>query len=293
MKAFRRFVIIFSVLTVVLASFTPVYAIGFDAERIYGSVYVVYSGNSIGSGFAIGVNCIITNAHVITNRSDVKIETYSGEIMDAFVVFSNEEIDIAVIGVLGADFEPLKIANLDLANVGDDVYAIGAPNSLAFTLTKGIISSKDRYVGGQRFVQTDAAINSGNSGGPLLNDSGEVIGVNSYKMSDAEGLGLAIPIDVVTSYLETGKIELDKNGNVAQPVLETPGPMLPDSDSEYAQDTEKDKASSGAMILAVALVISIALNVTLISLLALQKRKNRYTPVPPSERTDFDIDILD
>lgn len=293
MKAFRRFLTILSVLAVILALSAPAYAIGFDAERVYGSVYVVYSGNSIGSGFAIGANCIITNAHVISDRNDVKIETYSGEIKDAFVVSANEEIDIAVIGVQDADFEPLKAADLDLINVGDDVYAIGAPNSLAFTLTKGVISSEERYVGGQKFIQTDAAINSGNSGGPLLNDSGEVIGVNSYKMSDSEGIGLAIPIDVVISYLETGEIELNENGNVVRPVTENRESEPSDSSSEYAQETTEEKTPSGAAVLAVCLAVSILLNIILIIILVFQKNKSRYAPISSSERTDFDIEILD
>lgn len=99
-----------------------------------------------------------------------------------YVVAMDTTIDIAVLATNETTFTPLQTAGLSELNLGDDVYAIGAPNSLSYTLTKGVISSKERKVGSQSFIQTDAAINTGNSGGPLLNDAGKVIGVNSYKI---------------------------------------------------------------------------------------------------------------
>lgn len=293
MKTLKRIAITLFVLAMILASSLSAYAIGFDTEEVYNSVFVVYSGNSMGSGFAIGENCIITNAHVINNQYDVRIETYGGEIKRAFIVSMDERIDIAVIGVPGASFAPLHVADLSTVNIGDDVYAIGAPNSLAFTLTKGVVSSKERLVSRQKYIQTDAAINSGNSGGPLLNDAGEVIGVNSYKMSDSEGIGLAIPIDVVVSYLETGEIELNESGNVANPVVEEPT-----TDSSINEpindDSSPGKPSSiTVIVLAVCLAVSAALNILLIIILVFQKKKNQYIKADPSERTDFDIEIIE
>lgn len=293
MKMLKRITITLFVLAMILDSSISAYAIGFDTEEVYNSVFVVYSGNSMGSGFAIGENCIITNAHVISNQYDVRIETYGGEIERAFIVSIDERIDIAVIGVSDASFTPLHVADLSTVNVGDDVYAIGAPNSLAFTLTKGVVSSKKRIVSRQKYIQTDAAINSGNSGGPLLNDAGEVIGVNSYKMSDSEGIGLAIPIDVVVSYLETGEIELNESGNVANPVVEEPA-----TDSSInepiSDDTSSGKPSSiTVIVLAICLAVSAALNISLIIILVFQKKKNQYIKTDPSERTDFDIEIIE
>lgn len=293
MKMLKRITITLFVLAMILDSSISAYAIGFDTEEVYNSVFVVYSGNSMGSGFAIGENCIITNAHVISNQYDVRIETYGGEIERAFIVSIDERIDIAVIGVSDASFTPLHVADLSTVNVGDDVYAIGAPNSLAFTLTKGVVSSKKRIVSRQKYIQTDAAINSGNSGGPLLNDAGEVIGVNSYKMSDSEGIGLAIPIDVVVSYLETGEIELNESGNVANPVVEEPA-----TDSSInepiSDDTSSGKPSSiTVIVLAICLAVSAALNISLIIILVFQKKKNQYIKTDPSKRTDFDIEIIE
>lgn len=293
MKTFKRIAIILFVLAMILASSLSAYAIGFDTEEVYNSVFVIYSGNSMGSGFAIGENCIITNAHVINNQYDVIIETYGGEMKRAFIVALDERIDIAVIGVADATFTPLRVADLSTVSVGDDVYAIGAPNSLAFTLTKGVVSSKERLVSRQKFIQTDAAINTGNSGGPLLNDAGEVIGVNSYKMSDSEGIGLAIPIDVVVSFLETGEIELNESGNVVEPVIEDPPADLPISEQPIDEGSTEKPPSVVTLVLAICLTISLALNIALIIILVFQKKKNQYVKTDPSERTDFDIEILD
>ena len=293
MKTLKRIAIILFIPAMILASSLSAYAIGFDTEEVYNSVFVIYSGNSMGSGFAIGENCIITNAHVINNQYDVIIETYGGEMKRAFIVALDERIDIAVIGVADATFTPLRVADLSTVSVGDDVYAIGAPNSLAFTLTKGVVSSKERLVSRQKFIQTDAAINTGNSGGPLLNDAGEVIGVNSYKMSDSEGIGLAIPIDVVVSFLETGEIELNESGNVVEPVIEDPPANLPISEQPNDESSMEKPSSVVTLVLAICLTISLALNIALIIILVFQKKKNQYVKTDPSERTDFDIEILD
>lgn len=293
MKTLKRIATTLFVLAMILASSLSAYAIGFDTEEVYNSVFVVYSGNSMGSGFAIGENCIITNAHVINNQYDVRIETYGGEMKRAFIVSLDERIDIAIIGVKDASFTPLRVADLSKVNVGDDVYAIGAPNSLAFTLTKGVVSSKERLVGRQKYIQTDAAINSGNSGGPLLNDAGEVIGVNSYKMSDSEGIGLAIPIDVVVSFLETGEIELNESGNVIEPIVEEPQADFPVSEPPNDDGSMEKPSSVVTLVLAICLVISVGLNIALIIILVFQKKKNQYVTTDPSERTDFDIEILD
>ena len=276
-----------------LASAFFAYAIGFDTEEVYASVVVVYAGDSLGSGFAIGENCIITNAHVIGSREQVTVQTYAGERYRGFVVSRNETIDIAVIGVSGVSFLPLQIADLDRVKIGDDVYAIGAPNSLAYTLTKGVVSSKDRTVGMQRYIQTDAAINTGNSGGPLLNDAGEVIGVNSYKMSDAEGIGLAIPIDVVTTYLETGEIDLGEDGNVVGVIEEPPEPPQTATAETEPRGNARESGSAAIPLLATALGLSAVLNIILFVLLMLPGKKQQIAVPDPSERTDFEIEILD
>ena len=271
-------------------------AIGFTAEEKYNSVFVVTSGNSLGSGFAVGENCIITNAHVLDNTNNIVLTTYAGETHTAYLVGYDQDKDIAVFGVKAAKFTPLTIADYKSLNTGDDVYAIGAPKSMAYTLTKGVISAKERKIGKYTYIQTDAAINEGNSGGPLLNDAGNVIGINTLKMSDSEGIGLAIPMTVVSDFLRSLNIELDENGNVAEAIVQENKDEGKDKPSNKDEDKEQEKPTNTPLvvtILAIALCVSIAGNIVLVILLVFQKRKNLNLKYDPRERTDFDIDILE
>ena len=291
MNYLRKLVVFALGLAVTLASAISVYAMSFNAEDAYNSIFVIKSGNSLGSGFSFGENCIITNAHVIAYTSSVFITTYSGETDKAFVVAIDADLDIAVLGVSGITFTPLIPSDYMKMSIGDDVYAVGAPNSMAYTLTKGCISAKERQVGEHSYIQTDAAINSGNSGGPLLDGSGKVIGVNSYKMSDAEGIGLAIPISTVTSFLSNNNISIDSNGNIGSIVKEP----SQDTVSSLPKEQRENSASESQynIILLIVLALSIVLNIILIIVIIFQRKKNINISYNPSERTDFDIDILE
>ena len=295
MNTIKRIAIIVCVVAVTLVISFPAYAMGFDAEEIYESVFVIYSGNSLGSGFAIGENCIITNAHVINKNAATRVATYSGEYFDTFVIAVDESRDIAILGVTDGSFIPLRVANLSNVKIGDDVYAIGSANSLAYTLTKGVISAKDRKVGRYTYLQTDAAINTGNSGGPLLNELGEVVGVNSYKISDSEGIGLAIPIDIVTELLDNGGIKLDDYGNVSGAVYEPDvhGEIKNDESNNSSKTENAEGTNIKVVLLSIGLAVSLLLNIILLIILVYRKRKNVYITADPSERTDFDIDILE
>lgn len=275
------------------------FAIGFTAEEAYESVFVIYSGDSLGSGFAVGKDCIVTNAHVISDPGHVVIKTYGGEQYSAYVIGMDKEQDIAVLGVADTEFSYLPAADPAGMNIGDDVYAIGAPKSMSYTLTKGVISAKERQIGNYSYIQIDAAINEGNSGGPLLDDSGRVIGMNTLKLSDSEGIGMAIPIKSVCMYLETLDIELNETGNVSG---EIPAPSEGESALKPGLPEEKKTEDNGKGNISIPLItkaalaaagISIIGNIVLVVLLVYQKRKNLVLKCDPSERTDFDIDILE
>ena len=298
MKLQKVLLSIICVVAVLLALPLSASAIGFTAEEKYNSVFVVTSGNSLGSGFAVGENCIITNAHVLDNPNDIALTTYAGETHTAYLVGYDQDKDIAVLGVKDAKFTPLTIADYKTLNTGDDVYAIGAPKSMAYTLTKGVISAKEREIGKYKYIQTDAAINEGNSGGPLLNDEGNVIGINTLKMSDSEGIGLAIPMTVVSDFLKSLNIELDENGNVSETIVQETTDEGKDNPSEKDEDNDKNKNDVVktpliVTILLIALCVSVAGNIVLIISLVFQKRKNLNLKYDPRERTDFDIDILE
>ena len=154
------------IVVVLFASTLFVNAIGFEAEVTYESVFVIYSGTSLGSGFAVGENCIVTNAHVIENEKNINIITYDGTEYQAVVLGINYDEDIAVLVIKNATFPFLNIADLTTMKTGDDIYAIGAPKGMAYTLTKGGVSAKERMIGNRSYIQIDAPINEGNSGGP-------------------------------------------------------------------------------------------------------------------------------
>ncbi len=288
----------------VLFAFSSVHAcaMGFDAEKAYESIFVIYSGNSEGSGFAIGSNTVVTNAHVIDEASNIKLSTYSGETYKARVYLIDDSFDIAILSVDNSAFTPLSIGDSDNVRVGDDIYAIGAPKSMDYTLTKGVISNKTRRIGAYSYIQIDAAINSGNSGGPLLNDDGQVIGVNSLKVSDAEGIGLAIPMASVLTFLENNGVAVT-DGRVADG--ETPFAVEPESPQGDSEDGQAEGGSQSAgsrhneqdhtLVIAVTILlgVSVVLNIVLLVMLNYRRNKNKYIVPDPSERTDFDIDILE
>ncbi len=213
MKKIRKLILIMLTLIVcnaVILSSTA-YSDEYDIEDTYDSIFQIYSGFYSGSGFAVSENYVITNAHVIDNEGDVEIESYRGETYKAYVAAIDYTLDIAVLGIEDGDFVPL-VTQYD-SKVGDDVYAIGAPNSLSYSLTKGVISALDREFPldySTTYIQTDAAINSGNSGGPLVNTKGEVLGVNSFTYVDSEGLGFSIPMKTVDDYIVENSIDVNE-----------------------------------------------------------------------------------
>jgi serine protease Do len=159
----------------------------------------------LGSGFIISPDgYILTNNHVVKDADEVKVQLTNGKEYDAKVVGADAPTDVAIIKVDANDLPTLKLGDSDALQVGEWVIAIGNPFGLASTLTVGVVSAKGRSNMGietyEDFIQTDAAINMGNSGGPLLNVDGKVIGMNTAIVSPSGGslgIGFAIPIDMV------------------------------------------------------------------------------------------------
>ncbi len=157
---------------------------------------------AVGSGFIVDkAGYILTNFHVIDDASRISVKLQSGEEFVAKVVGTDEETDLAVLKIeAGKELSFIKLGNSDEAQVGDWVLAIGSPFGLDQTVTAGIISKTRRetpYASQfQKFIQTDAAINRGNSGGPLVDMNGDVIGINSQiatSTGDYNGIGFALP----------------------------------------------------------------------------------------------------
>ena len=218
-------------------------------ERVLPSVVTIRSGgpagSTLGSGFVISTaGHVLTNDHVVGAGSGTTVTFHDGSSTSATVVGRHPEADIAVLSVVPAlNAPPVQFVDSECVRVGDTVLAIGSPLALANTVTSGIVSAVDRAVqagdpGGQvRYyaaIQTDAAVNQGNSGGPLVDAAGRVIGINSViksvSMTEAEagniGLAVAIPIShgkrVAQEIIDTGQArrtvlgaELERTGRNA------------------------------------------------------------------------------
>lgn len=182
----------------------------------------IYAGEGVGSGVLIDNDGhIVTNHHVIARayNGDVTVSLSDGSTVPGKVIGSDEQSDLAVVKIdPPSDIKAIEIGDSDGLQVGEPAIAIGNPLGLEFkgSVTSGVISALARTVDsqGQRFplIQTDAAINPGNSGGALLNADGQLIGINSSKISKEgiEGMGFAIPINaakpIIESIIKTGKV---------------------------------------------------------------------------------------
>jgi serine protease Do len=274
----------------------PCAAAGFDIEEAYASVVVIRAGDRFGSGFAIGENCIVTNAHVVDVKSRILLQNYDGDISEAEILLREAEADIAVLRAEGA-FRPLPLDTADETKIGDDVYAIGAPDGMAYTVTKGILSAKNRrFSRTNTYLQIDAAINAGNSGGPLLNDAGEVIGVNTMKLDGAEGIGLAIPSAVLIEYLLANGFAPDEGGAFVADSEKMP--ISANAAEGGVSDASDSPARQGALtrvLLCASLLLNLAFIACAVVLLLRKRRKANAEAAPedPRDRVDFDIEILE
>lgn len=172
----------------------------------------------LGTGIIVAENgYILSNAHVTGERySKCYITLENGQNYEGKVMWSDESLDLSITKIEAKNLSYAKLGDSSKIRVGETVYAIGNPIGFEFrrTVTSGIISAKNRSIkieeeNNQTYmsdlIQTDATINPGNSGGPLITPKGEVIGINTVKISTAEGIGFAIPINVVKTIIESYK----------------------------------------------------------------------------------------
>ena len=174
----------------------------------------------LGTGVIVTENgYILSNEHVTGSKySKCYITLENGNDYDGTVVWSDSDLDLSITKINAKNLECIELGNSDEIRVGESVYAIGNPIGYEFrrTVTSGIISAKNRTIKIEEadkssymtnLIQTDATINPGNSGGPLIYPNGEVIGINTVKISSAEGIGFAIPINIVKPIIESFKKE--------------------------------------------------------------------------------------
>jgi S1-C subfamily serine protease len=205
---------------------------------------IVTSDSNIGTGFIVdATGWIITNQHVVSSTTaDYKVVTNDGKQYDVTEIARDDANDIAILKIDAKDLTVLPLGDSDSLMVGQDVVAIGTPlGEYSGSVTKGIISGLDRTVaassswyGGtsktyEGVVQTDAAVNPGNSGGPLLNSQGEVIGVNFATTSGADNISFALPINVVKEKIE----EYRTYGKFIKPYLGVSYQMISEFEAYY------------------------------------------------------------
>jgi serine protease Do len=191
-----------------------------------------------GSGFLISADgYLLTNNHVVADADKVTVRLSDDQEYEGTVVGTDSRIDIALVKIEADEDLPYVAAGKsDGMKVGDWVVAIGNPFGLSHTVTAGIVSAKGRVIGAgpyDDFIQTDASINPGNSGGPLFNLAGEVIGINTAINAAGQGIGFAVPIDMVTPFLD----DLKAHGEIARGWL---GVSVQDLDEELAAGLKID-----------------------------------------------------
>lgn len=182
-------------------------------QQLGEGVVQVRTPGGLGSGFILNdEGYLITNFHVIESETQISIEVYhhtGGQLerkpyKQVRIVAINKFADLALLKIDDANapkFASVLLGDSDALAVGERVFAIGSPLGLERTVTEGIVSTKTREVAGDLYLQTTAQINPGNSGGPLFNLKGEVIGVTNMKITFGEGLGFAIPVEMVKYFL--------------------------------------------------------------------------------------------
>lgn len=179
----------------------------------------------VGSGIIVDKKgYILTNNHVASKQAnDIRVSLFDGRDLRGKVVWADESLDLAVLKITGDNLTIAPLGDSKMLTVGDTAIAIGNPLGLTFqrTVTSGIISAINRTIGEsgglfmEDLIQTDASINPGNSGGPLININSQVIGINTVKVTSAEGMGFAIPINIIKPILKS----IQEKGTFITPII--------------------------------------------------------------------------
>ena len=201
----------------------------------------------LGSGVIISKDgYIVTNNHVIEDADDISVKLHDGREMKGRVIGADPTTDLALVKIEGDDFPAIPVGDSDQLKVGEWVLAVGNPFNLGSTVTAGIVSAKARGLGAngvESFIQTDAAINQGNSGGALVNAAGELVGINAMLYSPTgaySGYGFAIPTSIMTKVVT----DLKQYGTVQRALLGIAGRDI--GNEVYPDEIKKEQKELGA-----------------------------------------------
>ncbi len=203
--------------------------------------------HGLGSGVIVSPDgYILTNNHVVNNASEIQVAMNDGRQFTAKVIGADPKTDVAVVKISADNLPALTLADSDKVEIGDVVLAIGNPFGIGQTVTKGIVSAKDRTTSGdgdEDFIQTDAAINPGNSGGALVDTDGRLVGINSAILTHSggnQGIGFAVPSNLCRWVMDS----LVKNGRVDRGLL---GVMIQNLTPDLAKAFKLDR-TTGALV---------------------------------------------
>ncbi len=176
-----------------------------DLKLYKDSIFKINTSRGSGTGFLVkDKKFLITNYHVVRNFREIAVEDSTKNVFLGNVIYVNPSIDLAFIEVKDLEHISSGIAiNKDVHPEGrDKLFVLGFPFGMPFTITEGIISSPDQIMDNRKYVQTDAAVNPGNSGGPMVNESGELIAVTTSKFTNADNVGFGIPFQTLVEEIE-------------------------------------------------------------------------------------------
>lgn len=239
----------------VAQSVTPA-VVGIETTAVSKDMFNRESESSgVGTGFIVDTNgIIVTNQHVVSdNPKNINVTLKDGTSYDAKVIYASTTVDLAVIKIDAKNLPVINLGDSEKINIGQTAIAIGNPMGLTFerTVTQGIVSALNRSIAvdtntiAEDLIQTDASINAGNSGGPLLNLAGEVIGINTYKIQSGEGLGFAIPINIVKPIIK----QIKEEGSFTPAVIGIEG--VDKEIARYYTGNEKLNIDKGILIVGV------------------------------------------
>ena len=177
-------------------------------EEVIKGVVTIRTDVGQGTGFIISEDgYLVTNAHVLVGGREINAITYEQKSISANFIGYNGDLDIALLKISG-NYDELQLADSNDVQIGEKVIAIGNPLGLQFSVSEGIVSAVHRLgpSGLEAYIQTDAALNPGNSGGPLINKQGKVIGINNFKIGGGENLGFALE----SNYIEDSVNEISQ-----------------------------------------------------------------------------------
>lgn len=175
----------------------PPAARAYDQKKVQAAVVQLSCSSQLGSGFFIDSDRVLTNAHVVCEDRAITVGLADGRTLIGKVLERDEWLDYAIVEVSGAGVEPLHLGDSTVLTPGEPISIIGSPQGLSFTWHDGKVSYVGRNHLGIAYLQLDATVNPGNSGGPVVSARGEAVGIVSMKVTTAEGIGLALPIEYV------------------------------------------------------------------------------------------------